>query len=65
MNLIFQIWEQDEAANKLTMDNLFAEPSDTEAYMVSDNSSEYSQEKAFNSDAIYKAALPIIKIFLK
>ena len=63
--LDFSNLEQDEAVNKLTMDNLFAEPSDTEAYLVSDNSSEYSQEKAFNSDAIYKAALPIIKDFLE
>ena len=63
--LDFSNLEQDEAVNKLTMDNLFAEPSDTEAYLVSDNSSEYSKEKAFTSDAIYKAALPIIKAFLK
>ena len=63
--LDFSNLDKEEAVNKLTMDNLFAEASDTEAYLVSDNFSEYSKEKAFTSDAIYKAALPIIKDFLK
>lgn len=63
--LNFSNLDKEEAVNKLTMGNLFTEPYDTETYLVSDNSSEYSQKKVFTSDAIYKVALPIIKDFLK
>lgn len=62
--LDFSNLDKEEVVNKLTMDNLFAEPSNIEACLVSENTATYNQEAIFAGEEIYKAVLPIIKAYL-